>query len=193
MQEVVTGPILDSPYCNYDLSSCIGATSKIAETDNWNKILHRIPEGILNCGSVRQGICELRSVENINRVIRNSTAPVAANSPNASTISLIDASGEKLFVAATYSYESPYREGFPAVATRLAPNFFPINSGHIDGEAAVHIRAEYKSRFKISYVGGFFDEHYVYLASVQKKYVQAPSISNPLVSRLIRICKDDDK
>lgn len=77
--------------------------------------------------------------------------------------------------------------------SRLAPNFLPINSGHIDGEAAVHVRAEYKSRFKIRYVGAFKDEHYVYWASVQKKYVQAPSISNPLVSRLIRICKDDDK
>uniref|UniRef100_A0A914CJF6 Sema domain-containing protein n=1 Tax=Acrobeloides nanus TaxID=290746 RepID=A0A914CJF6_9BILA len=193
LQDITTGPILDSPYCNPDLTSCIGSSHTIQETDNYNKILHRLPDGLLVCGSVRQGICEIRSIGNLNRVLRNGSSPVAANSPNASTVSLVDETGEKLFVAATYSYESPYREGFPAVATRIAPNFLPINSGHIDGEAAVHIRAEYKSRFKIRYIGGFKDEHYIYWASVQKKYVQAPSISNPFVSRLIRICKDDDK
>lgn len=69
----------------------------------------------------------------------------------------------------------------------------PINSGSIDGEAAVHIRAEYRSRFHINYIAAFRDERYVYWAAVQNKYVQAPSLANPLVSRLIRVCQDDDK
>ncbi|TMS39516.1 hypothetical protein L596_006026 [Steinernema carpocapsae] len=191
IHEVDTGPVLDSPFCNFDASSCIRA-STLKETDNHNKILHVTSAGLLACGSVRQGVCDTRSLQNIHDVLQSGTVPIAANSANSSTVSLIGESGF-LHVAATYSSDSPYRENFPAIATREPPLFYTINSGSIEGEAAVQIRAEYRSRFRVKYVGAFFDEHYVYYASVQNKYVQAPSLANPLVSKIIRICANDQR
>uniref|UniRef100_A0A1I7Y844 Sema domain-containing protein n=1 Tax=Steinernema glaseri TaxID=37863 RepID=A0A1I7Y844_9BILA len=191
IHEVDTGPVLDSPFCNFDSSSCIRASS-LKQTDNHNKILHATSEGVLACGSVRQGVCDVRSLKNIHEVLQSGTVPIAANSANSSTVSLIGNSGY-LYVAATYSGDSPYRENFPAIATREPPLYYTINSGSIEGEAAVQIRAEYRSRFRVSYVGAFFDEHYVYYASVQNKYVQAPSLANPLVSKIIRICANDQR
>ncbi|KAH7725497.1 CRE-PLX-2 protein [Aphelenchoides avenae] len=195
IDEAVTGPVLDSPLCNPELTSCVGPRSSIVDTDNYNKILQVLPgtDGILACGSVRQGICEIRDAGNLRRTIRNSTVPVAANSANASTVSLLGKDSERIYVAATYSYDTPYREGFPAIATRLTSSLLPINSGSIEGEAAVYIRAEYRTRFRVQYIAAFLDEHYVYFATVQNKYVQAPSIANPTVSRLVRVCQNDDK
>ncbi|KAK0399439.1 hypothetical protein QR680_003050 [Steinernema hermaphroditum] len=191
IHEVDTGPVLDSPFCNFDSSSCIRA-STLKQTDNHNKILHVTSEGLLSCGSVRQGVCDIRSVNNIHDVVQSGTVPIAANSANSSTVSLLGESGF-LYVAATYSGDSPYRENFPAIATREPPLYYTINSGSIEGEAAVQIRAEYRSRFRVNYVGAFLDEHYVYYASVQNKYVQAPSLANPLVSKIIRICANDQR
>lgn len=75
-QEVITGPLLDSPSCNAELSSCIGSRDSIVETDNYNKILHLIGKDarsnnplLLVCGSVRQGVCELRDVSNLEKKI----------------------------------------------------------------------------------------------------------------------------
>uniref|UniRef100_A0A7E4ZSZ3 Sema domain-containing protein n=1 Tax=Panagrellus redivivus TaxID=6233 RepID=A0A7E4ZSZ3_PANRE len=194
IQAVATGPVLDSPLCNAELTSCIGARAKatIVETNNYNKILHKLPGGLFTCGTVRQGTCELRSLDNIARIVKNSSVPVAANSNNASTVSLIDAASEKLYVASTHSFDSPYREDVPSVTTRLLYNLLPINAGSLDGEAAVHIRAEYRSRFRVNYVHAFRDEHYIYWATVQNKYVMSSAYAKK-VTKLIRVCQDDDK
>ena len=194
IQKVETGPVLDSYLCNAELTSCIGprTTSSIVETNNFNKILHKTPDGLLVCGSVRQGSCEIRSLDNLSKVIRKSTIPVAANAQNASTVSLVDESGEKLFVAATYSYDSPYREGIPAVTTRLLYNFQPINAGGIESESAVTIRAEYRARFLVNYIDTFRHNKFVYWATVQNKYVVSNAYSKK-VTKLIRVCQDDDK
>uniref|UniRef100_A0AC34RI63 Sema domain-containing protein n=1 Tax=Panagrolaimus sp. JU765 TaxID=591449 RepID=A0AC34RI63_9BILA len=186
--------MLDSYLCNAELTSCIGPRAKenIVQTNNTNKILHRLPNGLLVCGSVRQGTCEIRSLDNLSQIISKSTVPVAANARNASTVSMVDDAGEKLFVAATYSYDSPYREGVPAVTTRLLYNFQPINSGGIESESAVTIRAEYRARFLVNYIGVFRHNKFVYWATVQNKYVGSTAYSKK-VTKLIRVCQDDDK
>uniref|UniRef100_A0A0R3RZR8 tRNA (adenine(58)-N(1))-methyltransferase n=1 Tax=Elaeophora elaphi TaxID=1147741 RepID=A0A0R3RZR8_9BILA len=82
------------------------------------------------------------------------------------------------------------RESLPLVSTRQPPNYDVIGAGSLEGEAAVHIRAEYRSRFRVYFVTAFFHEHYVYYLSVQNKYL---SNGKPpfTVSKLIRICRDE--
>uniref|UniRef100_A0A915D937 DNA topoisomerase n=1 Tax=Ditylenchus dipsaci TaxID=166011 RepID=A0A915D937_9BILA len=213
LEDAITGPVMDSPYCNSDLSSCIGPLGRgsIKETNNHNKILHYIaqpnrtskPGVLLICGSTRQGVCQLRQSHHLNQQANHPNfvgfqhTSVAANSPNASTLSLVDQGGERLYVAASilpHQHLHAYRDSFPAVSTRLGPaGLLPINSGSIEGEAAVYVRQP----FQVEYVAGFSHERYMYWASVQHKYVQQtqhvsnPSLTNPLVSKLIRVCEDD--
>ncbi|KIH43918.1 hypothetical protein ANCDUO_26069, partial [Ancylostoma duodenale] len=54
LHTVSTGPVKDSPLCNADGSSCL-KDAVLRDTDNHNKVLHILPDGVLHCGSVRQG------------------------------------------------------------------------------------------------------------------------------------------
>uniref|UniRef100_A0A8C9NN95 Plexin D1 n=1 Tax=Serinus canaria TaxID=9135 RepID=A0A8C9NN95_SERCA len=97
-------------------------------TNNYNKILQPDPEqGVLVvCGSIYQGLCQLRSMANISAVavrfppggsdsvaVFPSMLNVAANHPNASTVGLVlrrgGGGGARLLVAATYTgFGSPF-------------------------------------------------------------------------------------
>ncbi|VDK58675.1 unnamed protein product [Anisakis simplex] len=130
------------------------------------------------------------SFSNLN-IIYNGSIPIAPNSANSSCVSIIDKSSEILYVASEYTTESPYRESFPAVSSREPPYYNIINSGSIEGEAAVHIRAEYRNRFKVKYINAFLHHHYVFFLSLQNKHPSPNVISNSPISKLIRICKSD--
>ncbi|CAD5219426.1 unnamed protein product [Bursaphelenchus okinawaensis] len=198
LAEQSTGPVLDSPYCSPDLNSCVGSKDLIESTDNYNKVLQYTPKSglILVCGSVRQGVCEWRDLNTL-RVVNKyeaSVIPVAANAPNASTVSLLtkdEYDEDQLFVAASLTTESPYREAFPAVSTRTLPSLATLNSGDLEGEAAVFIRADYRQMFKVEYVSTFTYENYIYTVSVQNRDLK--SSSGQPVSKLIRVCQYDDK
>lgn len=84
------------------------------------------------------------------------------------------------------------RESLPLVSTREPPNYDIIGAGSLEGEAAVHIRAEYRSRFRVYFVAAFFHEHYVYYLSVQNKYLSNGKLPF-IVSKLIRICRDEHR
>ncbi|KAL3077577.1 hypothetical protein niasHS_012283 [Heterodera schachtii] len=203
VHEAVTGPILDSPFCNAELSSCVGPRDGIAETDTWNKIVQPLnasshfADALLICGSTRQGECQLRQLPSLERLQRHAAIagtwqhiPVAANAPDASTAALLVA--ERLFVGAQSAHaNSPYREAFPAVTTRLlADGLQPARVGSLDGEAAVYVRAEFRARLPIRYLLVFRDSHFVYWLVVQPVSAQSGS---PLTTRLVRVCLEDDR
>lgn len=86
-----------------------------------------------------------------------------------------------------------YRESFPAVSSREPPYYNIINSGSIEGEAAVHIRTEYRTRFRLRYVGAFLHDDYVYFVSVQSKRLSSNVLANLLISKLVRVCRGDHR
>ena len=88
------------------------------------------------------GECHLRKFPSLERIQRHPSLsghwqhiPVVANGPEEATTSALLA-GDRLFVASTSSNEeSPYRETFPAVATRLlSDGLQPVHAGSLDGE-----------------------------------------------------------
>ncbi|CAG9540417.1 unnamed protein product [Cercopithifilaria johnstoni] len=184
------GPQSDSPLCNYDTSSCLpGAIPSL--TDYVTKIMHILPNGgLIVCAAMKQGICQIRSTDDLS-VLSNSSITVAPNDISASCVSLVDNS-DNLYVAATVLNDSPYGESLPLVSTREPPNYDVVGAGSLEGEAAVHIRAEYHSRFRVHFVAAFFHEHYVYYLSVQNKYLSngSPPFT---VSKLIRICREEHR
>lgn len=214
--DVSTGPRPDSHFCNWD-GQCIEPQKRVnapgasRETrasnstkhlsDNSNKILLVYAEKkvLIVCGTLLQGVCELHRLDDIRTKVpqTSSLVPVAANSANASTVAFIgDVDGEKrLFVAATYTYEH-YRDAFPSVCTRRLDEdgvFDLVDRGSIEGESSVHIRAEFKSQFRVSYIGGFQHEHFAYWGSMQRKQPTGSATTNPYISKLIRICSGDTR
>lgn len=215
--DVSTGPRPDSHFCNWD-GQCIEPQKRVSSpaaanrearsanstkhlSDNWNKVLLVFGEKkvLIACGSLSQGVCELHRLDDIRTKVPQTSplVPVAANSANASTVAFIgDADDEKrLFVAATYTYEH-YRDAFPSVCTRRLDEdgvFDLVDRGSIEGESSVHIRAEYKSQFRVTYVGGFQHEHFAYWGSMQRKQPTGSAATNPFISKLIRICTGDTR
>ncbi|RCN34185.1 hypothetical protein ANCCAN_19978 [Ancylostoma caninum] len=189
LHTVSTGPVKDSPLCNADGSSCL-KDAVLRDTDNHNKVLHVLPDGVLHCGSVRQGICSIHSRENLS-LVYSGDVPVASNSPSASCVSLL-LSKHHLAVAASFSGDSPYRDPFPAVALRELPSFSVVNSGSLEGEAAVFLRAEVRSSFSIEYLSMFHHQHYVYIAVVQSQDTRKTR-GAPRVAKLLRFCDNDTR
>uniref|UniRef100_A0A670XWZ8 Plexin D1 n=1 Tax=Pseudonaja textilis TaxID=8673 RepID=A0A670XWZ8_PSETE len=135
--EEQVGPKEDNPLCHAPQLPQASCEHAKKPTDNYNKLLQPDPEqGILVvCGSVYQGFCQLRSMDNISVVavpfpprtgggeggdqvtVFPSMLNVAANHANASTVGLVlKQSGQdtRLLVAATY--------------TGLGSPFFPRNA-----------------------------------------------------------------
>uniref|UniRef100_A0ABM5FJL6 Plexin-D1 n=1 Tax=Pogona vitticeps TaxID=103695 RepID=A0ABM5FJL6_9SAUR len=140
--EEQVGPKEDNPLCHAPQLPQATCEHAKKPTDNYNKLLQPDPEqGILVvCGSVYQGFCQLRSMDNISVVavafppgsgagagagaeggdqvtVFPSMLNVAANHANASTVGLVLRQGgqdTRLLVAATY--------------TGLGSPFFPRNA-----------------------------------------------------------------
>ncbi|XP_054831796.1 plexin-D1 [Eublepharis macularius] len=126
--EEQVGPEEDSPLCHAPQLPQASCEHAKKPTDNYNKLLQPDPEqGILVvCGSVYQGFCQLRSMDNISVVavafppggdgdpvtVFPSMLNVAANHANASTVGLVlrqPGQDTRLLVAATYTgWGSPF-------------------------------------------------------------------------------------
>ncbi len=167
--------------------------------NNFNQVLTVFPKRklLIVCGTLHQGICSLHKLEDITQTVPvEDPVPVAANSANASTVAFVAPgrnSEDSLFVAATYTYEV-YRGDFPAVATRSLRHSDIFNledQGDVQGQSSLVIMSEFRSDFRVRYVGGFYSEGFAYWASVQKENPTEHGAS--YVSKLIRVCSDDTR
>ncbi|CAI5443143.1 unnamed protein product [Caenorhabditis angaria] len=182
-ENLTIGPVADSPWCNADGKSCLKDHRPIL-THVHTKILHPLPNSqLLICTSVKLGSCSTYSTKL--SLISISSTPVAANSANASTVSLILPDTNRLIVAASPTADSPYRDPFPAVSMRSLPGLYVENAGDLEGEAAVFLRSAWRSSMK--YIYTFAYEHFVFIVgSMTQRNGQA-------TTRLIRFCRNDTK
>ncbi|KAF1764913.1 hypothetical protein GCK72_004864 [Caenorhabditis remanei] len=181
--EVSLGPVQDSPWCSADGKSCL-KDNRPFSTDVHTKILEILPsDQLLQCGSVKLGSCSTYNSKL--SLLTESSIPVAANSPDASTVSqIID---NRLIVAASPTKESPYRDPFPAVAIRNLPGLNVENAGDLEGEAAVFLRAAYRSSFRFLHT--FSHQHFIFVVAT----VTPRETRLPVTTRLIRFCRNDTK
>lgn len=123
--EATVGPVQDSPLCHAPQLPQASCEHPRRLTDNYNKILQLDPgQGlVVACGSIYQGLCQLRRRGNISALavrfppaappaepvtVFPSMLNVAANHPNASTVGLVlppatGTGGSRLLVGATYT------------------------------------------------------------------------------------------
>ncbi|XP_029105637.1 plexin-D1 isoform X1 [Scleropages formosus] len=194
--EQPTGPVLDNVLCHAPQLPQAPCEHPKSLTDNFNKLLQLDPQQrvLVACGSVYQGFCELRRMENISQIAVEFPPPgaktvfpsmlnIAANDPNASTVGLVFRSHgghAKLLVGATYtgvgtqffpknhSKEDLRFENTPEIAIRsLNIKELPklfTYDINPSEDNVFKIKQEVKQKNKLSFVHAFVQKSYSYIA-----------------------------
>ncbi|XP_013990299.1 plexin-D1 [Salmo salar] len=217
-----TGPVEDNLLCHAPQLPQAPCEHPKSLTDNFNKLLKLDREqGVLViCGSVYQGFCELRKMENISEIavefpphgektVFPSMLNIAANHPNASTVGLIFRShggNTRLLVGATYtgagtqffpknhSKEDLRFENTPEIAIRSL-NINDLSrlftyDINPSEDNVFKIKQEVKQKNKLNFVHAFIQKTYAYIA-INNDANMGHKQSQPN-SILARICLDTE-
>uniref|UniRef100_A0A4W5LIH2 Plexin D1 n=1 Tax=Hucho hucho TaxID=62062 RepID=A0A4W5LIH2_9TELE len=217
-----TGPVEDNLLCHAPQLPQAPCEHPKSLTDNFNKLLELDREqGVLVvCGSVYQGFCELRKMENISEIavefpphgektVFPSMLNIAANHPNASTVGLIFRShggNTRLLVGATYtgagtqffpknhSKEDLRFENTPEIAIRSL-NINDLSrlftyDINPSEDNVFKIKQEVKQKNKLHFVHAFIQKSYAYIA-INNDANMGHKQSQPN-SILARICLDTE-
>uniref|UniRef100_A0A8C1RZD8 Plexin D1 n=1 Tax=Cyprinus carpio TaxID=7962 RepID=A0A8C1RZD8_CYPCA len=219
--ETHTGPVLDNPLCHAPQLPQATCEHQKTLTDNHNKLLalDRAQSVLLACGSVFQGFCELRAMDDASRLavkfpqdgatVFPSMLNIAANHENASTVGLVFRShggAARLLVAATYtgmgsdyfpknhSKEDLRFENTPEIAIRSLDTadlarLFTYDINPSE-DNVFKIKQEVKQKNKLSFVRAFVHKSYSYIA-INNDANAGVKESQPN-SILARICLDTD-
>ncbi|KAL0185635.1 hypothetical protein M9458_017305, partial [Cirrhinus mrigala] len=219
--EMRTGPVRDNPLCHAPQLPQATCEHEKTLTDNHNKLLalDREQGVLLACGSVYQGFCELRSMNNVSRVavkfpqdgatVFPSMLNIVANHENASTVGLIFRShggAPRLLVGATYtgmgteyfpknhSKEDLRFENTPEIAirslnTKDLGRLFTYDINPSE-DNVFKIKQEVKQKNKLNFVHAFVHKSYSYIA-INNDANTGLKESQPN-SILARICLDTD-
>ncbi|XP_050412849.2 plexin-B isoform X1 [Patella vulgata] len=204
--EIGTGPRNDSPNCLPATDSCSYPKQR---TDNYNKILviDRHRQKLITCGSIYQGACEMRNLDDITkfRVLYDGNSvtdyAVAANEPNASTVAFV-APGpnaqDVLYVGTAYTGKTRenkiYRDEVPALSSRsLRSERFSLAAvtDVLQGKSSsIYLKREVAAIYPIEYVAGFSSLHYSYFLTVQKASIH-PTRQIKNITKIVHICQND--
>ncbi|XP_017776948.1 PREDICTED: plexin-B [Nicrophorus vespilloides] len=195
--QVVTGPKNDSPMCH-----ATGCSDGITPSpmDNFNKILLIEPENrtIISCGSLSQGSCYKYMLNNISGPSEFIPLAIAANDPVASTYAYIGprrynqwAGTNIMYVGTTFTSNGDYRHDVPAISSRML-NTLDYSEYEFSKQSLINIDVKYRDHFLIQYVYGFNATDYAYFVIVQKQSHLPGQEEQGYVSRLARICTNDE-
>lgn len=187
--EETTGPIRDSKDCLPPVTPENCPQARLM--NNHNKLLLVDPYSLqlITCGSVHQGTCQKRSLDNVSTVLFSAERPmdtqyVAANDPTVSTIGLVASPKygvpPMLYVGRGYVK----RGSLPPISTRHI-SFEPIFSYEETAKLGVAGRlAEYDHNF----IHTFTRRNYVYFLFFRRNL---KSTSREYKTYIARICLDD--
>ncbi|XP_049284927.1 plexin-A2 isoform X3 [Anopheles funestus] len=195
---VTTGPQNDSYQCT--ILECPGGAVK-TPMDNVNKMLliDSNAKNLIVCGSLFQGICHIRNLHNISIVEQEVLEAVVANTANASTVAFIapgppltSAENNVLYVAVTFTGNSPYRSEIPAVSSRslARDRLFQLAASAVTTGTRLFVNNYARETYIINYVYGFSSERFSYFLTTQYKS-SSHYASKERITKLVRICQDD--
>lgn len=193
----ITGPKNDSTYCTF--LEC-PANTKRRLTDNVNKVLliDYSTSRLITCGSVYQGVCTVRNLQNASLVEQDVMEAVVANNENSSTVAFIAPGPPQppvtnvMYVGVTYTGNSPYRSEIPAVASRSLEKgkMFQIASAAVTTGTRIFINSYARESYLVNYVYGFSSERFSYFLTTQLKH-NSHSAPKEYITKLVRICQED--
>ncbi|XP_056647195.1 plexin-A4 [Diorhabda sublineata] len=191
----VTGPKLDSDDCS--VLECNNAINKKL-TDNVNKalVIDYTTSRLISCGSLSQGICSVRPLQNISESSIEVREAVVANNATASTVAFIAPGppnppvSQVMYVGVTFTLGSPYRSEVPAVSSRSLDKdkMFSIAQTAVTTGTRMFVNSLARERYPITYVYGFSSEGFSYFLTTQMKH----TTSSQYISKLVRVCHDDE-
>ena len=218
-QQLVTGPEQDNVLCS---DPC---TKEKVLTNNYNKIL--LIEKNINgnnrlivCGSLFQGYCEIRDLNNISRRISTeSNSKLVANEGNASTVGLIVTRGlseNVMYIGASYPITTAcvdeananvfylLRKDVPALSMRRLTDLdtFTLYQKYQDfppqSASALRLKPDVVRKYVIDFVSAFSVGNFTYFLTVQPYYLtpncfvdQQTQTSQPSRSKISLTCHSD--
>lgn len=199
-QSVQTGPVNDNIMCFP--GAC--ADSELSPADNSNKLLvvDESSRRLLVCGSVYQGACRRRELDDIARAEDLVPLPVAANDADSSTVAFVGPARYKgyqyevLYVATTNSRLGPYRELVPAICSRSLEEgrrLFSVIEHSFSAISRVDISSQLRDYYLVNYVYGFHSGDFIYFATLQLRSFLRVQAEFGYVSRLARVCVSDSR
>ncbi|XP_017022606.1 plexin-A2 isoform X2 [Drosophila kikkawai] len=196
-ETVKTGPQNDSVECSI-LDCPLNAVR--SPTDNYNKVLliDRATSRLIACGSLFQGTCTVRNLQNVSIVEHEVPDAVVANDANSSTVAFIAPGPPQhpvtnvMYVGVTYTNNSPYRSEIPAVASRSLEKtkMFQIASSAVTTGTRTFINSYARETYFVNYVYGFSSERFSYFLTTQLKHSHHSS-PKEYITKLVRICQED--
>lgn len=200
--ELETGPRPDNQECPVPPRKC----DKVREdTDNVNKILVLDEDRLISCGSIYQGTCQVRSLDNLVMLANSTSQEIAPNTVNGTVVAFVTPSstqGEKvLFVGTSKGLWQDF-DGVPTVSSRELPrnlsqkNLLEIvkNEEGIGTKSKLLFPQEDSTssatEFNIEYIHGFSADHFSYFIANQ------PEKSEPIVvpenyTKIVQICQNE--
>lgn len=192
-----TGPKNDSFECT--ILDCPQAAIKTL-TDNVNKVLliDYSTSRLITCGSLFQGICDVRNLQNISIIEQQGQEAVVANNADASTVAFIAPGPPNppvttvMYVGVTFTSNSAYRSEIPAVASRSldAQKIFQIAASAVTTGTRMFINSYARESYLVNYVYGFSSEKFSYFLTTQLKH-NSHAIPKEYITKLVRICHED--
>lgn len=168
--------------------------------DNYNKVLliDYTTSRLITCGSVFQGICTVRNLQNASIVEQEIQEAVVANNNTASTVAFIAPGppsppvSNVMYVGVTYTGNSPYRSEIPAVSSRSLEKgkMFQIASSAVTTGTRMFINSYARESYIVNYVYGFHSERFSYFLTTQLKH-NFHSTPKEYITKLVRICQED--
>ncbi|GFO07417.1 nicotinamidase-like [Plakobranchus ocellatus] len=194
-----TGPQLDHPLCRPRFTNISCKNHQYEWTNNYNKILliDYVNKCLISCGTLYQGVCEKRSLENVTQVLSNNSYPNCVVNVNKSSYTVafigpgpaINSSSNVLYVANTF-YDHLFAR-IPSVGSRKLSDFTLLYDDVVEEFTQSYIRFDHSrlSKFLVHYVYGFSSEGYSYILARQPRSPDDKDYRSVVVS----VCQNDKK
>ena len=213
LMDITTGPVPDDPTCytSFGQDPCYdlyGNQMSLKPTDNHNKVLlvDSKHQQLVVCGSVYQGSCETRDLQNLTAVSRYVGTLVASNSPSYSTVAFTGPGpdgDDVLYVGNFISWISvtgtlwhPYN--VDGVSSRnLFGSTFQLSykyTGTYTYGTFAFLTPSAAAIYNINYIAGFSIQGFSYFLTQQPASYTVgppPSVSPQIISKIVQVCQND--
>jgi len=190
-----TGPKKDSPEC-FPANCPPFIYKELSNNINKALVIDYSNSRLIDCGSLFQGYCTVRSMQNISHIQQEYTQePLVANDGASSTVAFI-APGppnppltQVMYFGVTYTGNGPYRSEVPAISSRSLDStnlFKPAQMSTTSTRMFLNSLA--RERYPINYIYGFSSDGFSYFLTTQMK---TTSPNSQYHSRIVRVCHND--